>query len=224
MLRETLQQHQAAIHHVLITHRHHDHIEGLEGISPLLGQSPKLSKVKAEKPENVPESLKSFLTYLNDGDKITTEGNQLKPFIILLAIYPRSYLKGSYHPWSHRGSSLFTVGRRKCHLHRGLCPWSGIHCNCYGNWLMSVLMSTIKVFEDLYLYMSSLKKLLALSPSVLYPGHGPVITDGRSKIEQYIKHRNAREQQVSCEYCYIHQKQCVIRNSNEFNNIIPHLL
>lgn len=75
LLKETLQQHQAAIQHVLITHRHHDHIGGLEGISPLLAQSPKVSKVKAEKPERIPESMTSLLTYLNDGDKITTEGS-----------------------------------------------------------------------------------------------------------------------------------------------------
>ena len=74
LLKETLQQHQAAIQHVLITHRHHDHIGGLAGISPLLGQSPRVSKVKAEKPEDIPEPLITFLTYLNDGDKITTEG------------------------------------------------------------------------------------------------------------------------------------------------------
>ena len=52
------------------------------------------------------------------------------------------------------------------------------------------------MFEDLHAYMNSLKKLLALSPLVLYPGHGPVIGDGKTVIEEYIKHRNAREQQV----------------------------
>ena len=30
--------------------------------------------MKAEKPESIPEPLITFLTYLNDGDKITTEG------------------------------------------------------------------------------------------------------------------------------------------------------
>lgn len=54
-----------------------------------------------------------------------------------------------------------------------------------------------KIFEDLHAYVNSLHKLLAVSPSVLYPGHGPVVADGRSMIETYIKHRNAREQQVS---------------------------
>ena len=62
---------------------------------------------------------------------------------------------------------------------------------------MFVLLPIFKVFEDLHTYMNSLKKLLALSPLVLYPGHGPVIGDGKTVIEEYIKHRNAREQQVS---------------------------
>ena len=75
LLRETLQQHKTTIQHVLITHRHHDHIGGLEGISPLLGQSTKVSKIKAKQPEAVPEVLTSFLTYLSDGDEITTEGS-----------------------------------------------------------------------------------------------------------------------------------------------------
>lgn len=74
LLRETLQQHKSGIHQVLITHRHHDHIGGLEGIFPLLDQPAKVSKVKADKPEKIPDSLQSTLTYLSDGDKISTEG------------------------------------------------------------------------------------------------------------------------------------------------------
>ena len=66
-------------------------------------------------------------------------------------------------------------------------------------------MPTVKVFEDLHEYMGSLEKLLALSPSTLYPGHGPVIADGSSVIKEYITHRNAREQQVS--YSII--KRCI---------------
>ena len=81
------------------------------------------------------------------------------------------------------------------------------------------------VFTDLAVYMKSLESLLActwaaaryvcvltlvwhwvsrslvvlplpVSPKTVYPGHGPVVRDGVSKISEYIDHRNAREKQV----------------------------
>lgn len=44
--------------------------------------------------------------------------------------------------------------------------------------------------------MKSLKRLLATSPSILYPGHGPVVKDAVTHIQQYIDHRQMRETQV----------------------------
>jgi len=52
------------------------------------------------------------------------------------------------------------------------------------------------VFESLHQYMKSLEVILALKPSRLYPGHGPVVDDPVPKIEFYINHRNEREQQI----------------------------
>jgi len=52
------------------------------------------------------------------------------------------------------------------------------------------------VFESLHHYMKSLEVILALKPSRLYPGHGPVVDDPVPKIEYYIRHRNEREEQV----------------------------
>ena len=55
------------------------------------------------------------------------------------------------------------------------------------------------VFESLFHYMQSLEKILKIQPSVIYPGHGPVILDPVEKIQFYIKHRLDREQQIfSC--------------------------
>lgn len=47
--------------------------------------------------------------------------------------------------------------------------------------------------------MSSLRALLALHPTTLYPAHGPhipSISSSRSKLEQYLSHRQQREDQI----------------------------
>ena len=65
----------------------------------------------------------------------------------------------------------------------------------------NVLGQGTAVFEDLAVYLASLAKMKALySPEDkarrLYPGHGPVVEDGPGKIDEYIGHRQQREDQV----------------------------
>ncbi|UYV79048.1 hypothetical protein LAZ67_17000865 [Cordylochernes scorpioides] len=54
----------------------------------------------------------------------------------------------------------------------------------------------IMVFEDLHDYMASLRKIQALAPSAIYPGHGPTITEPLPRIAEYLNHRMKREAQI----------------------------
>ncbi|KAK5016631.1 hypothetical protein LTR39_001982 [Cryomyces antarcticus] len=60
----------------------------------------------------------------------------------------------------------------------------------------NVLGQGTAVFEDLATYMSSLEKMSHQFSSRAYPGHGPVIEDGKAKIHEYMHHRKERENQV----------------------------
>ncbi|KAF9944653.1 hypothetical protein BGZ70_004453, partial [Mortierella alpina] len=83
------------------------------------------------------------------------------------------------------------------------------HCSFYlkeENTLFTadcVLGQGTAVFEDLSAYIKSLERQLTiLAPGggpasyKIYPGHGPVIEDGPSKVREYIKHRLDREKQI----------------------------
>jgi len=60
----------------------------------------------------------------------------------------------------------------------------------------NVLGHGTAVFEDLTVYLNSLDKMRGLFRGRAYPGHGPVLEDGPSKILEYIRHRKLREDQV----------------------------
>ncbi|OCF32731.1 hypothetical protein I317_02095 [Kwoniella heveanensis CBS 569] len=63
----------------------------------------------------------------------------------------------------------------------------------------TVLGQGTTTFLDLASYMTSLRTLLALKPNVLYPAHGPHIPnakESRAHLEEYITHRQIREDQI----------------------------
>ncbi len=45
-------------------------------------------------------------------------------------------------------------------------------------------------------YLDSLRRLRSLDLEILYPGHGPEVTDPAAKLDEYIKHRLDRERRL----------------------------
>ncbi len=45
-------------------------------------------------------------------------------------------------------------------------------------------------------YLTSLQRLIEVDPKIIFPGHGPTITDPRERLRDYVSHRYEREQQV----------------------------
>ncbi|XP_025090173.1 endoribonuclease LACTB2-like isoform X2 [Pomacea canaliculata] len=60
----------------------------------------------------------------------------------------------------------------------------------------TILGGSTTTVEDLTSYMQSLKQILDLNPSVIYPGHGFVIDNPKETVGGYIEHRNKRESQI----------------------------
>ncbi|MDP8955466.1 MAG: MBL fold metallo-hydrolase [Actinomycetota bacterium] len=49
---------------------------------------------------------------------------------------------------------------------------------------------------DMGAYMRALSSMLSLAPQIIYPGHGPVVWSAMPKLEEYVRHRKEREEQV----------------------------
>ncbi|KAF2219831.1 beta-lactamase-like protein [Elsinoe ampelina] len=60
----------------------------------------------------------------------------------------------------------------------------------------NVLGQGTAVFKDLKTYMDSLEKMGGAFGGRAYPGHGPVLEDGKGKVREYIRHRREREEQI----------------------------
>jgi glyoxylase-like metal-dependent hydrolase (beta-lactamase superfamily II) len=49
---------------------------------------------------------------------------------------------------------------------------------------------------DMAAYVRSLESLRDLEPSVIYPGHGPVVFTPKGKLDHYLRHRARREESI----------------------------
>lgn len=49
---------------------------------------------------------------------------------------------------------------------------------------------------DLPAYLRSLRRMAALRPRTIYPGHGPAVWNAPAKLEEYLEHRARRDEQI----------------------------
>ncbi len=108
------------------------------------------------------------LTYIEDGAQVETDG------VTLRAIHTPGHAKDHLCYYLEEEKALFT-----------------------GDLVLGA--GTTVVPEEgggLIQYMASLRKLLDLDLAVIYPAHGPAIRHPYKKLNEYIAHRELREQQV----------------------------
>ena len=49
---------------------------------------------------------------------------------------------------------------------------------------------------DLVAYLRSLRRMRDLHPRTIHPGHGPLVVDAGAKLDEYVAHREDREEQI----------------------------
>lgn len=176
---------------VILTHRHHDHTDGLPSVLVLL------NKLRAQSPGcfTFPRIHKYPSLPLGDG--------QIQS---LLKKLPPNFYAEISNLGLQRGQILSSPGCTLQVLHTPGHTVDSISLYLPEEKALfvgdTVLGQGTAVFEDLHAYTQSLQQLLQFNNQLqqpyqqLYPGHGPVVTDGPTLVEKYIDHRRERENQI----------------------------
>ena len=169
-LSKVLNDENATLQEIVVTHWHPDHVGGVHDIHHGLQKLDNVTVSKFRRPEEADLPLAGDnekevdYTFVKDKTLFSTEGATLE--------------------------AVFTPGHTTDHISLTLKEDNSLFSgDC-------ILGEGSSVFEDLYEYMNSLRAIMRIAPSVIYPGHGPVINDPVPAIQAYIDHRNARESQI----------------------------
>ncbi|KAH9513689.1 Beta-lactamase-like protein 2 [Bulinus truncatus] len=163
LLKNSLAKNSIDIQEIIVTHWHHDHVGGVDGICRALGIKFLTSKIKRESGADLSLSETSY-NFIKDKHVFTTEGATLR----------------TYHGPGHAEDHIVLK------LEEDGAVFSGD----------TILGGSTTIIEDLHQYMQTLQDILKMEPTVIYPGHGPVIEKPSEIIKYYIKHRHDREQQI----------------------------
>ena len=172
-------EHRVSLSDIVLSHWHADHVGGVPGILSHLNirGDCRVWKGSLDADVNSNAARKDSEGHIRDGDldsDITdtlTDGMELVTEGATLRL-----IHSPGHTTDHFAALLLEEGA----LFSGDC----------------VLGEGTAVFEDLGHLIASLRSFLRLEPKLIYPGHGPVVTDPMAKLSQYIEHRLQRERQV----------------------------
>lgn len=166
-LRKVLSRDQTSIQEILVTHWHPDHVGGILDVLTCV-ENPGDMRISKLPLDGVVEEISG-----HSGHKYNylKDGDEIVTEGATLRVY---------HTPGHTPDHMILVLKEENAIFSGDC----------------ILGQGTAVFEDLFTYMKSLEVILNLSPCVIYPGHGPVVTEAVEKVSEYIKHRNKREKQI----------------------------
>lgn len=177
---------------IVLSHHHGDHVKGLAGVLSLLwkrgGPVPRVYKWPGTEAQDAPlrATLLEHATAVAASAPLLESlehGQQLLPAGSLVQLEVM-------HTPGHTQDSVALLCR---HLATAPSLFTAD----------TVLGHSTAVFEDLSAYMKSLEMLIArlellqeTGPINLYCGHGETVEDGVGKLQEYVRHRSEREQQV----------------------------
>ncbi len=183
------------ITHIVITHTHRDHVDGLPAAIAATGAitagygayeltSP-LPPSRSGKGERIDLSFKPDIV-LRDGDHLTANG------VTLEAVHTPGHTP-DHLAFAVTGSGVLL---------------SGDHVMA---WNTSVVAPPEGRMGD---YMRSLEKLMTRNDAAYFPGHGGQLPDPRRLVKAYLLHRRMREQAIL---------ECVREGGHAITSIVPRL-